>query len=210
MNMTSVLEISIDDPVCSTRSINLILDHVFSLERTEHHQDLLMGFIPTLVREWKLRKTKIDSFGAFLQDSTVSASSDEKLTLPNRFSWNIDPRKFKKLPKYTDVSGQLQIIKCDDPKWETINHVIMEKNIEREAVIKLIQLNLKAQHSSEKKVCHYFLYDMRHFQVKDNLSKKYEPIPWFLETKWREDHCGCIKSCPQWIQSCHFWVKSQC
>ena len=209
--MTSVLESAIDDKVCETRSINLIIDHVLSLDRTEHHQNLLMGFIPILFREWESKKTKIDSFGTFLEDSTIPTSSDEKQTIPNRFSWIIVQSKHEKLPKYTYISGKLRIIKCGDPAWETLNPVIMEKNIEREAIKQLVEQKDKEalkdkQPDSEQKECQYYLYDTRQIQVKENLLKLYQKPDWFLDVEWRKAHPH-LKDYPR-LKSFHEQTKT--
>lgn len=214
MNMSSVLETAIDDDVCETRSINLIIEHILALDRTEHHQDLLMGFIPVLFQEWKQKNTKIDSFGAFLEDSKIPIASDEKRIIPNRFSWIIDQSKHKDLPKYTFLSGKLRVIKCDDPGWETLNPVIMEKNIEREAVELLIEMKKEEDLSdkmpdSEKKECQYYLYDTRQIEVKDILLKKlYQEPEWFLDVEWRKAH-PYLKEYPR-LKSCHERTKTYC
>ena len=115
-----------------------------------------MGFIPTLFLH---SGVKIDSFGAFLQDSRLPTSSDENKTIHNRFSWIIDTSKNEKLDKYDNTTGKLRIIKCGDPEWDTLNPIIMDKHIQRKAINQLIEMKEKEDEDKKpvtKTCCYQF------------------------------------------------------
>ena len=92
--------------------------------------------------------------------------------------------------------------------------MIMEKNIEREAVELLIEMKKEEDLSdkmpdSEKKECQYYLYDTRQIEVKDILLKKlYQEPEWFLDVEWRKAH-PYLKEYPR-LKSCHERTKTYC
>lgn len=131
--MMNVIESAFDNETSQKPSINLFLELIFKQGRTVHHQDLLMGLIPAILREWDSKSVKIDKFGDFLKDAVIQSpqpGEKEKKT-PNSFSWIIDnenPEDYPELDRYTSISGKLRTIKSTD----STNPVIMDSNFEWE------------------------------------------------------------------------------